>query len=193
LKKVAVTGDPGSGKSTVCQLFREQGAYVVDADAIVHQLLSSDGAVYRQIVEAFGPRVLTQNRIDRGKLAAVVFSDPAKLTTLEAIVHPAVKRTLADEYARAAKEKQYTLFVAEVALLYEANFASLFDCVIWVEADRKTCEKRFDARHGPGRFAERIRRYFDPKAKRDKADIVIVNSGDVDTLKREVEQAVTNI
>ena len=72
MKKVAVTGGVASGKSVVCQFFKECGAYVVDADAIVHRLLSSDTAIKEQIIHLLGTEIVVGTQIDRKKLAEIV-------------------------------------------------------------------------------------------------------------------------
>lgn len=68
MRKIAVTGTLAAGKSTVCFLLKEAGAYVVDADKIVHQLLKLDCPIGQQVVKLLGPEIITQNQIDRKKI-----------------------------------------------------------------------------------------------------------------------------
>src|SRR5919109_3211279 len=89
---IGLTGNIACGKSTVLGMLRERGAHVVDADRTTYELQQPGEAVYRQIVAAFGDDILAEpgGPIDRRKLGAIVFSDPAALQRLEQIVHPAV-------------------------------------------------------------------------------------------------------
>ena len=88
---IGLTGPMGSGKSTVAAMLRELGAKVLDADAIVHDEQLRGTVGYSAIVQTFGTKVLGEDReIDRSKLAAEVFGDPAKLRRLEQILHPRV-------------------------------------------------------------------------------------------------------
>src|SRR3989442_442698 len=88
---IGLTGPIGAGKSTVAGMLRELGAKVLDADAIVHDEQSRGTTGYSAIVQTFGTKVLREDKeIDRAKLAAEVFGDPAKLRRLEQILHPRV-------------------------------------------------------------------------------------------------------
>src|SRR5215211_958560 len=89
---IGLTGNIGCGKSTVLAMLRERGAHVIDADRVTHELQQPDQEVYTQIVAAFGAGILSApgGPIDRRKLGALVFADPAALRRLEQIVHPAV-------------------------------------------------------------------------------------------------------
>ena len=82
IKKVAVTGGLAAGKTTVCQLFKELGACVVSADEIVHQLLSPGTAVGQQVVSLLGSDIISDQGLDRKKIAAKVFSQPDLLLSL---------------------------------------------------------------------------------------------------------------
>ena len=78
VKKIAVTGGLSAGKTTVCQLFKNLGAYVMSADEIVHRLLSTEISIIQQVVSQFGTRVLSGDQLDRKKIADLVFSCPEK-------------------------------------------------------------------------------------------------------------------
>src|ERR1043165_976300 len=89
---IGLTGNIACGKSTVLEMLRERGAHVLDADQVTHELQRPGQPVYAEIVAAFGADILTApgGPIDRRKLGAIVFADPAALRGLEQIVHPAV-------------------------------------------------------------------------------------------------------
>src|SRR5579872_4450591 len=135
LVKIAITGGVASGKSTVCQFFKELGAYVVNADAIVHQLLKPDSHLGQQVIRLLGSEVLHNGQLDRGRIAEKVFRDPKQLKALEKILHPEVIHRIAEEYEKAVKDGSYTSFVVEIPLLFEIQGESFYDAVIAVLAD----------------------------------------------------------
>jgi len=192
LLKVAVTGGLACGKSTVCQFLREMGAYVVDADAIVHQLLSSDTAssssLGKQVVGLLGSSIIVGNRIDRKKIAAIVFSDPNKLKELEKILHPAVLQEIKNRYNSVKENSAYTLFAAEVPLLYEANMEPYFDYVIAVSAAPAAAQSR--SRLDQKQFDARMERQDSVASKASKADAIITNNGSLQDLKAQVARII---
>ena len=116
LRKVAVTGGLASGKTTVCRLLKERGAYVVDADALVRGSLVTDSAIKQQVIKLLGQEIVVNHQIDRKKISDIVFSNPEKLKQLEPILHPAVRREINHLFDTVKLEK-YRFFVAEVPLL----------------------------------------------------------------------------
>lgn len=189
LKKIAVTGGLASGKSTVCRMLEELGAYVVSADAIAHQLLSPDSNVGQRILEEFGSDLETKGTINRTKLAEIVFSNPEKLKALEAILHPAVFAELEKRYQEIKHTSRYSLFVAEVPLLYEVNYENQFDCVIAVTAPDQQCRQRFveQGKYGTEEFELRMARQISPEEKAKQADYVIQNNSTLSELKTQVK------
>jgi dephospho-CoA kinase len=188
LRKIAITGGLAAGKTTVCQFFEDLGAYVVSADAVVHQLLSPNTNVGQRVIALLGPDVLKGNAIDRKKVSDKVFSHPDKLQTLEQIIHPAVFDAIENEYQQVKKEGKYPLFVAEIPLLYEAKIPLAFDAVISVTADAVLCKKRFLQEHSEGEFEARMQRQLGQDVKNKCADYVLQNNGTLKELKEKVKQ-----
>ena len=192
LRKVAVTGGLSCGKSSVCLILKELGAYVVSADKIVHQLLSSDANLGQKIVNLLGPEVLVNNKLDRARIAHQVFQDRERLNALEELIHPAVYREIDSEYlAQQSLSQPPTLFVAEIPLLFESGGKRDFDAVIAVVADPEICFKRFAETTGYDRreFNNRTARQHPLLEKALQADYVIQNNGSL----IDLQQAIKNL
>jgi len=188
LRKIAITGGLAAGKSTVCQFFKELGAYVVSADAIVHQLLSPNTDVGRRVIALLGSDILKGDAIDRKKVSEKVFSHPDKLHAIEKIIHPAVFDVIETKYQQIRTEKHYRLFVAEIPLLYEAAESAYFDTVITVVAAPALCKERFlREKHSEDTFDARMQRQLDPKIKEKRADYILQNNGTLEELKAQVK------
>ena len=186
-RKIAVTGGLASGKSTVCRILKELGAFTVDADVIVHQLLSPTSDVGKQVIDLLGATIITENRIDRTKVANIVFKQPALLNALEKILHPEVQKCIDSEYEHLAQ--QFSLFVAEIPLLFETNLETRFDTVIAVTAPPFLARQRFAAKTGyePIEYDRRNARLLSPQEKARQAHYHIRNDGNEATLKKQVE------
>lgn len=189
IKKTAVTGGLAAGKTTVCQIFEELGAYVVSADKIVHQLLSPGTAIGQQVVKLLGSDIISGQEFDRSKIAAKVFSQPDLLHTLEEIIHPAVFNEIERKYQQIVREKKHLLFVAEIPLLFEANGQRQFDAVISVMADKEHCKKRYvqQTQQPMDEFEKRMTRQMTPLEKASHAQYTIDNNGNLEQLKVQVK------
>ncbi|MBS0605041.1 MAG: dephospho-CoA kinase [Verrucomicrobia bacterium] len=188
IKKIAVTGGLAAGKTTVCKIFKELGAYVVSADEIVHQLLFPGTATGQQIATLLGSDIISGNEFDRKKIAAKVFSQPHLLAALEDLLHPAVFDEIERRYQQVNKEKKQALFVAEIPLLYEVSAEGRFDCVVSVTASPEVCKERFvkEKQGSPEEFDKRMSRQISPEKKADKAHYTIENNGTFEQLKTNV-------
>jgi len=185
---VGLTGPMGSGKSTVAGMLRELGAKVLDADALVHdeQLRGTIG--YSAIVQTFGTKVLGEDKeIDRAKLAAEVFGDPAKLRRLERILHPRVIARVLE--ARSMLPDDAVLVVEAIKLL-DGELRNASDRIWVVVAPRKTMLERLTMRGMSEREAElRLAQQLTDDQFRAAADAVIVNDGDRERTRERVRDA----
>lgn len=184
---IGLTGGIGAGKSTVAARFALLGAAVIDADAISRRALEPDGCCYAGVVQLFGPGVLgPDGRIDRGRVASLVFSDAALRERLNALVHPAVQREM---LARADEAGERRLVVFDVPLLFESGWQSLMYRTVLVVAGEDTCVARVCRRDGctPAAAAARIRAQMPQQDKVALADHVLENDGTPEALYPQVD------
>lgn len=187
LKKIAITGGVASGKSSVCQFFKELGAFVVNADAVVHKLLVPSTDLGQQIIRTLGPDVISDGKISRRIVAEKVFKDPKSLEALERLVHPAVLKEIEKSYLVALQSGKYSSFVVEIPLLFEIENQGFYDVVVAVEADEAVAKKRFAAAgFQPEEYDQRMRRQITPQEKAKRADYVLSNRGSLDDLRKQV-------
>lgn len=191
--KIAVTGGLASGKTTVCRILKELGAYTVDADTIVHQLLSLKSDIEKNVIELLGAEIISGDQIDRTKVADIVFKNPNLLKALEQILHPQVQKVIDQEYDQVAS--RVPLFVAEVPLLFEANLQPHFDAVIAVTADPAHARERFAAKTGydPTEYDRRTSRLLPQEEKARRAHYHLINNGTTEELKKNVKQIYENL
>jgi dephospho-CoA kinase len=156
----------------------------------VHELLRDEPAVRASVVERLGERVFgSGGAIDRGRLADVVFAEPAELEWLERLLHPRVMAELAAWRAGlAAGEDAPLLCVAEVPLLYEIGAERDFDAVVVVTAPAALRARRLG--HTP---AEREQRLLEEEEKLARADFAFINDGDLEELDRFVSGVVAKL
>jgi dephospho-CoA kinase len=185
---VGLTGGIGAGKSTVSTLLAQRGAVVIDADAITKALQRPGEPVFAAIVKRFGSGVVDPGgSLDRAALAAIVFSDPAALKDLNAIVHPAVGVEILRllEAERAGDR----VVVLDIPLLVESSRYPIAGLVV-VDVDPAIAVERLVGQRGMtesdarARMANQVGR----EERRAKADRVIDNSGDRESLERQVDE-----
>ncbi|MER6234290.1 MULTISPECIES: dephospho-CoA kinase [Streptomyces] len=184
--KVGLTGGIGAGKSEVSRLLARYGAVVIDADRIAREVVEPGTPGLTAVVEAFGPGILTQDgSLNRPALGSIVFSDPARLATLNDIVHPLVGARSA-ELERAAAAG--AVVVHDVPLLTENGLAPLYDLVVVVDAKPATQLDRLVRLRGMTESDARAR--MDAQATREQrlavADLVIDNDGPLEDLEFQV-------
>ena len=186
--KVGLTGGIGSGKSEVARLLAAHGAVVVDADALAREAVAPGSEGLARVVAEFGADVLdVDGSLDRSKLAQIVFADADRLAALNAIVHPYVGRRSQEIVAAVPAD---AVVVYDVPLLVENRLESEFDVVIVVDAPvgvrlRRLVEHRgMDLADARSRMAAQAL----DEVRRASADVVLVNDGDLDTLRRRVAQ-----
>jgi dephospho-CoA kinase len=193
---VGLTGGIATGKSTVSGMLRELGVPVVDADALVHDLMAPDGPAVAPIVRAFGEACRSSDGgIDRERLAEVVFSDKEARARLEEIVHPMVHTESARRLAEEALLSPSGVVVYDAALLVETQRHEEFARLVVVATDRETQLTRLMDRDGldADDAGARVRAQLPVEAKVEVADYVIDNSGPWHATRRQVAHLVQQL
>src|SRR3954469_4771847 len=133
---VGMTGNIGSGKSTVTQLLSERGATIIDADVLARRAVELGTPAYEKIVKRWGAAVQSpDNHLDRAALRRTVFGDHAQLEELNQIVHPEVER-LRTRLVDDARTRGDRLGICDIPLLFERHMTDRFDTIVLVDAER---------------------------------------------------------
>jgi dephospho-CoA kinase len=190
MRVFGLTGNIGSGKSTVAAMLRDAGIPVLDADRISKEVTAPGGRAYDAVVQAFGKGIVRDDgSIDRKRLGEIVFSDPASRERLERIAHPAILEAMKEEIA-GIERKGHRAAVVEATLIHETGRKGLFDAVISVTCDRDTAISRLAARDGMsrGQAEARLRAQMDADQKAEASDYVIDNSSSTEETSRQVNR-----
>lgn len=183
MNQVGLTGNIGSGKSTIAKFFLDYGFDVIDSDKTVWPYLKKDHPVYSKVLGAFGNDILDSNEdIDRKKLARVVFNNPQKLGRLEYFIF--------EEYRKELKNlNRDKLWLIESAILFEKGFNKDFDLNILVYSPEEICKRRALARGmDESDFNSRWNVQMNPDDKVLLADYVIDNSGSLEDSKIQLRR-----
>ena len=180
--RIAISGTIGSGKSTVSNYLRSLGYVVLSCDEINYELQKFGNEGYYKIIESFSNILDDSGEINRQKLASIVFSDENELKKLNDIMHPLIKTKLLEMMSN------YSLVFAEVPLLFETDFYTLFDKNVLIVANRDIVLKRLIERGLSLEEAKnRINNQLADEIKISKANEVIYNNGSVEELKSQVD------
>jgi dephospho-CoA kinase len=145
--RLGLTGGIASGKTAVAAMLREMGFAVLDADSLAHQLIEPGQPAYDEVAREFGPSILDSDcRVNRAKLAAVVFADPAKLARLNAILHPRVEAAAHRQFDEWSRNDTRDAAFIEAALLVEAGYHKRLDGLVVTWCRREQQIERLRAR-----------------------------------------------
>jgi dephospho-CoA kinase len=175
IKKIAITGNIGSGKTTVSRIFESVGVPVFYADEVAKSLYQKPHVI-KSVLNTFGDTICDDGNIVLKKLASIVFSNPHEMKKLEEIIHPEVKKEF---ILWASSQHDSKIVIMENAVLFEGGFQTLFDYVIVVACPTELRLERIMKRDGLTRqqVIERMNLQIDENEKIKKADFVIVNDG----------------
>ncbi len=186
---VGLTGGIASGKSTVSDFLREEGAVIVDADEIAHEVILKGNRAYQPVIDFFGQEIVSvSGEIDRKKLGEIVFHHPLQLAQLNEIIHPLVFEQLESEKKRIEQKQPQSVMVFDAPLLIEVNAHQRMDWVLLVYVDQKTQLARLTQRDGLTKEAAKLRidTQMPLDEKRVFADEIIDNQKPREVVKKEV-------
>lgn len=187
--RIGLTGGIASGKSTVDRMLRDRDYMVFDADVIAHELLEPGQATYDAVLRVFGEGILgAGGAIDRGKLGAIVFADPAKRAVLNAILHPRIRDISEDWFTRLDGPDAPAIAFEDAALILEAGLRNYFDRVVvcWCRPEQQL-ERLKERGLSLEEAQRRIAAQMPIDEKRRQADEVIDCSGSLEDTERQVE------
>lgn len=181
--KIAVTGGMGSGKSTVCDYFREQGYTVIVSDDVAKDILVCDANVKQKIIKQFGKDSYKNGVLNRNYLSDKVFPDEKNVEIINAIVHPPTIK-LINKIVNDELQKSNLVFV-ESALIFEAKMDKDYDHIILVTSEDKEKIKRVVERDNitADKVKKRLDNQVPEKQKKSKVDFVIENKSNIEDLK----------
>ncbi len=187
--RIGLTGGLACGKSTVAAMLEQKGCGLVNADALGHDAIGPGGPAHDAVVAEFGREILDgQGRIDRRRLADVVFGLPERVRRLNELVHPHIRRRIEQDAREFARSHPVGILVIEAALLLEAFAESQVDKVVVVDCTEQQQVERFQTKGGTAEEARgRMAAQMSRAARRGRADFVIDASGSLEETGRQVD------
>ena len=186
---VALTGGIACGKSTVAQMLRECGAYIVDADEISRGLTAPGGAGLKEVRRVFGPEVFAPDgTLDRAALGQIVFGNDQAREKLNAALHPLIRQEM-ERQARAGMECGAQVVVLDVPLLFEAGMQDMAQLVACVHCPEEIQILRMKSRNGYSReeAISRIRSQWPLSEKMRLSDLLISTNQPLEDLRHQVQ------
>ena len=189
---IGLTGGLGTGKTTVLKLFKNSGAYTIDADKLVHQILKKPSTI-KKLTAIIGKGILIERAaktfINKKRMADIIFNDSQKRRAVEKIIHPEVIKTAEDIKTKILAKKSDAIIVFEVPLLLEAGYEKIFDKIIVVYCSKEIAVNRV-LRHGLSRkqALQRMRAQLPISRKKAAADFLINNNLSISNTKSQVKE-----
>ena len=192
--KIGVTGNIGSGKTTLTKLFNTKKTFIFNADKKAKTHLKNHSVLQKKIINIFGRKILTSADLDFKKLADVAFKNKKNQEILNGIVWPEIS-LLIECSLREAEKENFEYFVVDSALLFEANFNHFFDYIILITADEKKRLDRALRRKNIdlSQIKKRMALQMSDKEKIDSSDFVIYNNNNKNDLKKEFQNILKQI
>ncbi|TFG99501.1 MAG: dephospho-CoA kinase [Calditrichales bacterium] len=190
-KIIAVTGGIGSGQSTVCSFFEEDGCKIINVDLKARQIIQKDLSLQRDLKNTFGKEIFFKDGVlNRKQLASIAFQNEEQTLLLNKLVHPRMVSQVIEEMETARFSQKYPLIIIDAALIYEISIEQMFDAIIVVFANLENRVSRVMSRDGLKKsdILARVHRQIPLDDKRKWADYVIDNNGELDDLKKQTNK-----
>ena len=194
---IGLTGGFGTGKTTVLKLFKNSGAYTINADKLVHEILKKP-TIIKKLSEVLGKEILikkaSKTLINKKRMADIIFNTPQKRMAVEKIIHPEVIKTAKNIKAKTLSKEPEKIIIFEVPLLFEAGYENIFDNVIVVYCSKaKAIERIEKSGFSKKQALKRITVQMPISRKKAQADFLINNNVDIDALKPKVQAILIKI
>ena len=187
MNRIVITGGIACGKTLFCAFLSELGFDILDCDYVVHAMESAGGVAVEPIRSVFGDGVIrADGSVDRVRLGGIIFADQDARAKLNAIMHPLVENHI-EEWLVGSHSG---IPVVVIPLLFELGWESRYDCVVALVCDRPLQVSRLVRKRGCSvEDAEaRISSQLPASVKADRSDVVVINNGSAEALKKEAER-----
>ncbi|MCX7910194.1 MAG: dephospho-CoA kinase [Endomicrobia bacterium] len=191
MKIIGLTGNIAVGKTTALGIFSKYGVPVISCDEIYHNLLETNSTLKSKLVEAFGRKILLNNKVCRKKLYKIILEDVKNLYLLEKITHPIILKEVFKKIEKLKHNKKYKLCVVDVPLLFEKKLQNKFDYIIIVYSSKNIQVERLKKRNVNRKLLNLLNsRQIGIKKKFLLSDFIIYNDG---INKRELEMQIVRL
>lgn len=191
MKIIGITGGIGAGKSVVLDYLKERyNACTVQADQVAHELIEPEGSCFFSVLDLLGREVLdAQGKIDRRKVAALVFPNPETLARMNGMIHPAVKQEIRSRIA-AQEQKGQNIFVIEAALLIEDHYEEICEEFWYIYAEDAVRRQRLKEQRGYSeeKITDIFRSQQTEEVFRRECSYVVENNGDLSVTYRQIDK-----
>ncbi len=184
---IGLTGGIGSGKSVASDKFKSLGITIVDADVASRTVVEPGKPALKEIEDHFGSGIITaEGKLDRNNLREIIATDPEERKWLESVLHPKIGEQITKEISESTSV--YTLFVAP--LLLETNSQEMCSRVVVVDVPKDVQIQRTAKRDkvSPNQVEQMVAAQMEREKRLEKADDVLLNSGTIEDLEKQVEE-----
>ena len=193
---IGLTGGIGSGKSSVTEMFKDEGAYVIDFDYLARVVVEPDKPAWKKIIDYFGPEILSPDRtLNRSILAEIVFSDTKSRKALEGFTHPRIFEERDTLIKDIKKKDSNAVVIIDIPLLFELSLKKKFDKVILVYVSRDVQIKRAIKRGvlTKEKVEKRLKAQIPIEEKNLLSDYIINNEGSLKDTRDQVRKVVNEL
>ena len=190
---IGLTGGIGSGKSSVAEMFKDEGAYVIDFDYLARVVVEPDTPAWRDIVDYFGPEILSPDRtLNRLKLAEIVFSDAQSRKALEGFIHPRIFDKRDALLKDIKRQDPHAVVIIDVPLLFELSLSRMFEKVVLVYVSRDVQIERAIKRGvlTEEEVEKRLKAQIPVEEKKLLSDYIINNEGSLKNTRDQVRKVI---
>ncbi len=193
---IGLTGGLATGKSLVSSMLADLGGRLIDCDVLAREVTGKGSEGLEKVAAEFGETVIREDgTLNRKELASIVFSNPAKLRTLEGILHPIIERLVVSRSEEMLSKDKDAIVVVDAALLFESGLSRRMDRNIVVVCESKEQKLRAGKRGGLSgdQIESRIKAQWPLSKKSEMADYIIDNSGEESETLKQVREVWTKI